>query len=994
MPKAVLIILCCLTPVWSFAQKFFYTQYRANDGLPADQVRAIEQDTLGFLWIGTDAGLVRFNGKQFTDYRRNLDSEYIKDLLLTRAGDLLLANDTGVYAIDYQVDTAVIERLIPGGVQVTDTSLLYPNRLFEDTRGRLWISQPNGTVAVWEAGALRFYPFGKDHATGYSDSRFSFAEGPGGALWMAAPTGQFYRFDEEGERFRRISLSGSWNRIRDLKAGGDTLWIAGSGLGQAQIDSAGKLLRFHYYDTGGRELTAINIHPVSGDLFLGTAAKGIFRAEFPGWGIAIQELFGSNDPHRVESLPFQNINELFRDGDGNLWAPSLQGLGLLQSRFFESVFGLANNNTFYVHPAGDNRILLSFGDVYEIRPEGGDFFGQLLPGPDESFITAIATDGGQTWVSTTDGALLRFNKGRNTRRIDLSSRGSGIFFMQFDRRGSLWFCQAPDETPIVGVAKLNPTGSLKEYGPAHGLENRILVVRESERGRLYAAGIGPETYLYRYQPEADAFINLSLPLPFAYSQGFEVHDLAIDAQGIVWLGTTDGLLRYDLERIQRVDLGELTSTEIRAVATMPDGSVWLSTDTQGLIHYRDGRYVRFDERSGLPTKVTAYRCMARDEAGRLWVGTAEGVVHSLQPAPKPISTPRPTLLELKAGGRRPSRRKEGLVALPPNTSIEAGFVTLSYPGGNIDYQYRLLGSPDTAWSLPAPVNELSYARLSHGTYRLEIRARQQGGYKWSPPLRISFQVRKVWYKTWWATVLFILAGGALLYYLVYLNVNRLVRRVRRMERALADERRILHEREARVQEKEEALEEQEQHLAEKNAVISDRQEEIDETVSNLQLLHQLIRKLPRNASWDQVIKATATMIEKTKDFSAFEFGFYEQDEIHFRGYERRSKIFHSRSEEFSEKSSLAVWSLVYKEAVLIKNFREEQERYVEPSDNYNYNSAIYLPFELAGRQPLVLIVYSLYRNAFEEKDLHTLELLADYLGMAIKDRLGVEELKG
>jgi len=990
VPKLIPAILFFLIPYGSFAQKFFYTQYRANDGLTAYQVRVVAQDTLGFLWVGTDAGLLRFNGKYFTDYRRNLDSEYIKDLLLTRNGSLLLANDTGVYTIDYQVDTANIEKLIPAGLQTTDTTLLYPNRLFEDSRGRLWVSQPNGTVAAWEAGVLKFYPFGKDHATGYSDSRFSFAEGPAGTLWVAAPTGQCYRFDEEGERFERIRIAGSWNRIHELKTTGDTLWIVGSGLGQARIAPSGKLTRLRYYHTGGRELTAINIDPQSGDLFLGTVASGVFRAEFPGWGIAIQELFGSNDPHRVESLPFQSINDLFRDSDGNLWLSSLQGLGLLQSRFFESVFGLANNNTFYIHPAGDNRILLSFGDVYEIQPEGGDYFGQLLAGLDESFIIAIAAAGAQTWLSTTDGILLRFDNRSMIRRTDLSERGSGIFFMQHDRRGNLWLCQAPDETPIVGVAKLDPAGKLKEYGREQGLDNRILVVRESERGRLYAAGIGPESYLYRYQPEADAFINLSLPLPFAYSQGFEVHDLAIDAQGIVWLGTTDGLLRYDLERIQRVDLGQLTNTEIRAVVALPDGSVWLSTDTEGLIHYRKGRFVCFDEHSGLPTKVMAYRCLARDEAGRLWVGTAEGVVHSFRPAPEPLPTPKPTLLYLEAGSRRLSRQGVAPASLPPNSSIQARFVTLSYPGRNIDYQHRLLGSPDTAWSPPHPANELSYASLSHGAYDLEIRSRQQGGYKWSSPLRIPFQVRKVWFKTWWATVLFVLTAVVLLYYLVYLNVGRLVRRVRRLERALADERRVLHQREAQVQAKEEALEEQEHNLAAKNAVISDQRDEITETASNLQLLHQLIRKLPRHVSWEQVIDAMAAMIGKTKGISAFEFGFYEEGKIHLRGYERRRQNFTYRHEEFSEKSSLAVWSLVHKEPVLINDFRTDQERYVEPSDDYRYSSAIYLPFELAGRQPLLLAVFSLYKNAFEEKDLHMLELLTDYLGMVIKEKMKMQ----
>jgi len=129
-------------------------------------------------------------------------------------------------------------------------------------------------------------------------------------------------------------------------------------------------------------------------------------------------------------------------------------------------------------------------------------------------------------------------RGRGPRRIDLADRGGGIFYMLGDHRGDLWLCQAPTDTPLKDVTRVQPDGTTQFYDADDGVENRILVLREGPRNALYAADIGPTTYLFRYQPDRDRFINLSRPLPFKYSQNFEVHDLAIDKQGLVWMATT------------------------------------------------------------------------------------------------------------------------------------------------------------------------------------------------------------------------------------------------------------------------------------------------------------------------------------------------------------------------------------------------------------------------------------------------------------------------
>lgn len=994
MKRSFLFISCTLLVVLTaMGQKFFFTQYGTAEGLPTDRVRMVAQDRLGFIWIATDKGLLRFDGKHLVDYSRHLDGRYIKALSPARTGELLLVSDTGIYALECRVDTAFVRQVVEAAPNGGDSLLHYPNDVLEDGRGRLWISQPNATVACWEAGQLSFFSFDKDHATGYSDSGFAFAEDAQGAIWAAATTGQLYRYDEKARRFLRVGQRTPLRRVHALRFQGDTLWMAGSGLRRLLTGPAGLVRRLGDYPTPGRELSSLIIHPQDGALFVATKNDGLFRAGFPGGQLLLQRVFGSNDPHRIEQLPFARINHLFVDREGSIWMSTMEGVGLLQTRFFESVFGLANNNTYVIQPAADGGVLLSFGDVFAIHPERDDYFGELLPNLDEGFITGIAPTPAGNWFSTTDGKLLLYRRRRIQRILDLSERGSGIFFLHGDQAGNVWFCQAPDERPLTGVARLDPDGRIRYYTAEAGLNNRILVIKESERGRLYAAGIGAETYLYRYQPETDDFINLSLSLPFAYSQGFEVHDLTIDRRGIVWLATTDGLLRYDLERIQRVDLGPLTANEVRAVASMPDGSLWLSTDTEGLLHYSEQGIVSFDEASGLPTTVMAYRCLTLDRRGRLWVGTAEGTVHSRDAAPIPLPTPAPRLLGLSSEAQRLPLRSAGPRRLPNNAGLYGRFVTLAYPGSDIDYQHRLLGRADTSWSAPSTASHFRYDRLPYGDYRLQLRARQPGGRRWSAPLALSFSVRQVWYKTWWAVSLFVLLGALLLYYVVYLNVEQLVRRIRALEGDLAVQRAAMHQKEQELQEKTAALQAKEHNLEAATAELTNQQEEMESGVNHLGLLHQLLRRIPHNASWALVLEAVAEAIKQTRGISAFEFGFYCDDQIQYEGFDRRRNSFTRRRDPFDEKSVLAVWALVRKEPVLIGDYRRDQARYVEPTDQYRFNSAIFLPFELAGRQQLVLCVYSIFKRAFDEQEVMLLQLLTDYLAITVKRRLGEEEEK-
>lgn len=979
-----LFLLLLLLPFCGKAQKYFTTHFRLAEGLPSEEVRATIRGKYGFLWVATDGGLLRFDGRSFINYKRVLDSHYIKALLRAPDSTLLMANDVGVFSIEEKPDTAYLRCLLPAQAIETDTALFYPNGLYASRAGALWISQPNGAVACWREGRLRFYRFGASHEDGGSGSGFHFAENSVGDLYAAASTGQFYWFDPEGDEFVRIPLGRPMEAIHCLLARSDTLWMGGSGLYRALMKK-NRLEGEKYFSTGEHAINSLAEAGRHGRFFVGTRQSGLYRAQFAGGRLVFHKVFGSNDPHRINQLPYKNIHQVYLDEGRNIWLSTSQGLGLLQSRFFETVFGLANNNTFALLPLDKGEVLVSFGDVYEINREGTDFFGRLLPQIGNGFVTGLARRGDKVWISTADAEMFSFSNGRLRREADFQERGAGIFYLYADRAGGVWFCQAPRESPIVGVARLQPDGTVRYYEEGEGLDNRILVVKESARGRIYAAGIGPETYLYRYQPENDAFINLSLPLPFSYSQAFEVHDMAIDQRGIVWLGTTDGLLRYDLERIQRIGLGELTNTEIRSLAAMEGGGLWLATDTEGLLYYKDGAFTVFDEESGLPSRITAYRCLSLSASGRIWVGTAEGTVHSRDHFPQPEATAAPVLQSMLANGQR-IYPMDALEA-SNNSDIYLRWATPAFPGYNVHCEYRLLGSPDSAWASLGTQTELALQGIRFGDYRLELRARRGGGYEWSAPLSIPVAIRRPWHRRWWAVLLFIGLGSFSLYYLIQFNVGRLIRRIRVLERDLAAREKEIERQEGLLRQQSRAMAAQAEGLQAAEEELSQQQAEMASAASNMSLLHQLISQIPRNSSWKVVVEALAGSLEHPLGIDAFELGWNHGDEIRFRGYVKRYRAFTHRSEEFSDKTSLPVWALMNKKAVIIRDYRVEQGQYIEPQDDYQYHSALLLPFEVVGKQPLVLCAYGIRKNAFDERDRQMLQILVDYLSIAIVDRL-------
>lgn len=140
----------------AFSQEYYVKQYRVEKGLPSDIVKACIQDSLGYFWIATDEGIVKYDGINFTSYRAAMHSNYTKGFLKTRDGRLLAYGDLDVMEIKNLGDTVLFKKVCSVSRITSDTALSYPKVLFEDSQQTFWASESQAVVRIKNKKLKRF----------------------------------------------------------------------------------------------------------------------------------------------------------------------------------------------------------------------------------------------------------------------------------------------------------------------------------------------------------------------------------------------------------------------------------------------------------------------------------------------------------------------------------------------------------------------------------------------------------------------------------------------------------------------------------------------------------------------------------------------------------------------------------------------------------------------------------------------------------------------
>jgi signal transduction histidine kinase/streptogramin lyase len=756
------------------------------DGLGSDAVKCAMRDSKGFLWFCTTEGISRYDGYQFVTYgvAQGLQHRSVNAVLETRAGTYVIGTDLGVSRLDPAVPATSSKRFVP--VPPADNAPT-PGvlALIEDRNGVVWSATTRGLYRIDGADgarpALRFVDLGRSLSGGLR----SIAQDGRGTLWIASSDGLCSRSADGRVQWYSAADSGlPAEQINVVLAGkfGD-VWVGTlDGLWRFPIATGPIRTKLQRYDTRDG-LPSARIHSLlesssSDRVWVGTS-QGM--AEFSADGKFLRSYDGSN------GLSGRAVLAIGEDKSGTLWVGVDHGLTRIARDGFATFTdqdGVGNRSIVQVGETGDSLwtvsnetsslVLYEFRDgrfraIRPMYPRSMHYFGWATGR------VALRDRDGEWWIATGEG-ICRFArvasisqlastppKAVYTTRDGLPS--NDILRLYEDSRGNIWIATHADKGELTRWDRHSGSFVRYSFEDSPGMPSAFT---EDRAGNLWI-GFSNEEFsgrpsgLLRYRDGKLQVVAASVGVPLGY-----VTALQVDRDGKLWIGSTDGgLARIDHPeeenpRVERYSGAALSSLTVHGIAQDHLGRIYFGTP-RGVdrIEPESGRIKHFTAIDGLASGTpAAIQC---DHAGRIWVGTSMGL-SVVDPAPDAPGQPLRIFIEgLTAGGEpravaEPGVKKiAGLRLDPDQNQLSITFAGIgAAPGEPVQYQYRLEGG-DPEWSTPTEQRTVSYARLGAGRFRFLVRGVSSGSA--SPePAEVSFEIlAPLWQRTWFVSMIAMLA---------------------------------------------------------------------------------------------------------------------------------------------------------------------------------------------------------------------------------------------
>ena len=779
-------ILSCLI-VRSQTQHFY-----TSDKLSSNQITYICQDKAGYIWIGTEYGLNKYDGYRFTNYlhqkdnKASIQNNNIATLFVDNQGSLWVGTGMGLSRYDDEGDA--FERIPLPGVttaRVNDIIQQDDNHLLIGTAGYglYRLDLKNHKVEQMERYA----------GQGDSDYFSHIKIDREGNFWKAGSTPLITcrlhssKNDKQNSLRTYESPYGTVTCFVDYEDG--LLMVCRRGLvfyrkGQFLTD---------FIDTSilGDENVLLRsaLRDKAGNLFIGTLGKGL-------WWIPR----GSHQLQRYEyssasfDLNTSNVWALFEDNQDNLWVGCLKrGLLLLPQRDPQfSTWNFASQNVSIGGSVtsfcqGDNG--MTWCAVQNNGIFGFDVNGRIVshpPSPSDTY--SIYRDcQGNYWIGTGKG-LYSYNPMTGSYHKEVSFDSNYINVMTDDGKGNLFFsayskgfCSYDRKTKKMRNLNMQQSDSVR--GRLHN--NWIMSMMLDSRGMLW---IGTSSNLCCYDPVNDTF------RPYGWEVLMErktVTYIYEDRYHQVLIGTDSGLYIYDDNKkdVMPFEGGEALSNKIICGIIQDQfDDLWCST-SMGIWQYQTSqkRFIGHVNGNGLASREYVWSTAMHTPDDRIWFGISDGIT-SFQPAELRGNTPYQGVVHLTGlyiGGNpvnrntlsdgehvltKPLEESDRFLFSYLDNSFTMEFSLLNYVNmENVIYEYRLNGAKDWAQTT-AGNNTVSFTHLQPGSYVLEVRAYNNGLYTESHLYRII--VRAPWYRSAWAYLIYILALLVLLGLLVWFYIRR------------------------------------------------------------------------------------------------------------------------------------------------------------------------------------------------------------------------------
>ncbi|MBC5631125.1 histidine kinase [Clostridium sp. NSJ-6] len=758
-----------------------------DDGLSQSLAEYIYQDSLGYIWIGTNDGLNRYNGNEFKVYKNikndenTISNNMISSLVEDSDKNLWIGTDGGLNKMN--LNTGEITRYL-----VSEEDKLYSNTVVDelliDSKGRLWVCTING---------LNLY-------------------------------------DSENDNFIKVASDYLENKgIQDIIEDGEgNIWVSTRD-GLFKYNHEKKSVESFYHDENDKNTISENnifsLHYSNNELWIGTKTGGLNIMNLKDYSIK-KYVHDSNNP---KSIPSNLIRDIIRDKDGNIWLATDQGLasfdeknetfytykkntdkysicddnvinlyqdnlGVIWVGTFGGVSKFFPNNDFrvYRNDPTDNNSLSSSSvcGIYE-DDEGNVWIGTFNAGVNkvsENEVTRFFNDvnesnslssnrikditgiGNEIWIAT-DNGLNKYDKatGRFTvykkTEDENSVINNEIRVLHIDKDGILWIGTRG------GISTLDRQGKFTSYNEVlekNGVyEKTVSAIYEDSEGIMWF-GLGNDGGLVKYNKETGEVKNY-LSDDNKNSLSFNnVRSISEDSSGNIWIGTQDGLnkLNKNTEEFTVYLYNDgLSNSFIYGVLVDDYDNIWATTN-YGLSMYdqSEDKFVRYYEADGLATNEFNGFSYHKNKNGEIYVGGVNGVTkfNPLELQLK-MGTSNVIVDSIKTSGGTEVTLRDNVVLEYDSRELYIKFFIPEYKNmSQMQYAYKLEGM-DSEWEFSGTENYARYANLPPGKYKMLMAGRNYNGV-WSDVSSVDIKVKNSIFKTPVAYYIYIFILFGIIYF--------------------------------------------------------------------------------------------------------------------------------------------------------------------------------------------------------------------------------------
>jgi len=711
--------------------KYITDSWDVSRGYPGGQIYGVTQTSDGYLWIGTDRGLIRFDGVAFQVFRHVLPAKAEIDSVFALAGDpqgnLLISTAEGLQRLRLLNEELAELPRIPGQPEEP------LGGIYKEKDGTILVATVRRGLVAYDGKSFTVLRDGRADITAVTRAR-------DGTLWTGTATRGLFTYSHRQILNQPNDLRNA--RIYALLPFGDHGLSVGTDRGLLQWDGTNQPNR-----PVGPTHIRVMLEDREGHVWIGSS-HGLFR------------LTSGDGSQSILPYSSSTVTSLYEDREGNVWVGTSTGIERLRKGIF-TTYPLDSQNNGNGGPLVadvQGTIWCATSKLGLLRIRQGSVERVLGTGD----FTSLAVDGPDLWLGRKDGALLRASGARggmvsSRKKVQFRQPVTAIFK---SREGHLWAGMQNG-----GVAEVADDRTIT-YANADGLVlNTVTAIEQDRDGVLWFATANG--LAARHAGRWKSYTSRDGMPPG------RINCILADRSGVVWAGADQGLAIIDKGAVHVLESKPSVLDEpILGIAADDNNFLWIMTSSH-LVRVKRAELLRGDTASifaqqfgtgdGLPPVLPSRssRSIATGPEGRIWMlfGTVLVMADSVglnQPSP-------PTLVQFQQ-----IAADELLLRLGETVSIPAGHVrtVIRFAGLNfaaperVRFRYKLQGL-DHDWSKPTSAREASYTNLDPGPYRFQVQATNTDGLWNGQPAEIGIYLEPSLWQTLWFRSLAALAVFAM-----------------------------------------------------------------------------------------------------------------------------------------------------------------------------------------------------------------------------------------